>query len=281
MTASPAICLKSPSGDLDLIIQLAVEDRVLTTRIGAPGQPSIVIRQEGRNAYLLSYVQYIEKNLRYYRYLECDFPETTEDGSFGTIIWTNQTPDNPLFKTVSEEVVRCKGHERTWPLLHFAEGLAYDGDFDFGLLGLASGAAGLIIEGPVDVNGILYLTGETGPGLVFIKGDVTAKSLINSDSTTQIDGDLTVTQTVLGTYNDGELYIFGTVSAEALVADDQTVYAKHYNCQRLLQLPSPQDFDWLDPALIVHYDGIPDYVDGGGIWARIQAGESILARANT
>lgn len=274
MSGSSALTLKKDRNDH--IVQLSIYGDVLTIRIGCGTTSCFVVKLNDTPDYLREFSNHIEGNLRKFGYSECNAPEGLTDGSIGNLVWTNKIPDDPSFTSVSNDITRVYGSERPWLILHFAEGLSFDDNFDFGTFGRACGAAGLIIEGPVTTQGILFSTGDDGPVCVRVNGDVTARSLINTNTLMQIDGTLSVMQTVLGKSSDGELYIHGAVSAEALIGDDQVISAERYDCHRFCRDRSP-DISWLDPDVAVLYDGIPDFPDGDKIWDRILNGRSVLS----
>lgn len=79
---------------------------------------------------------------------------------------------------------------------------------------------GMIVDGNLTVNGVIYQPEmDSGPAL-FVTGNVKAKSLSKGGAEFYIKGDLIVEQTIYGYYNHGSLKVEGNTEAVTIFAED-------------------------------------------------------------
>jgi predicted DNA-binding WGR domain protein len=134
----------------------------------------------------------------------------------------------------------------------FKNGLNWIGNFDFEEMVDMDLTTGVIIEGDVNVSGVLSQLTYEYPNPILITGNVMAQSFGHKDSHMRIDGDLRVENIVYGEYNDGSLEIGGDVHGKAWISADHNMYANG-----TYFLPSFDDeYDGLSPKVLDSEGGL-------------------------
>jgi predicted DNA-binding WGR domain protein len=147
------------------------------------------------------------------------------EGSVAGQLWTNEILDHPVYAKFFDLGWGGELRNQVERLIHFPNGLQYDGDFDLEEIADMELSAGLIIEGDVRVSGVFSQLTYTYPGSTLIMGNIYAHSLGHKDSHMRINGDVHVENVVYGEYNDGSLEIAGDVYGRAWINADHNMWA--------------------------------------------------------
>jgi predicted DNA-binding WGR domain protein len=140
-------------------------------------------------------------------------------------LWTNEILDHPVYSQFFDQGWAGELRDKTRRLIHFPNGLQYDGDFDLEEIADMKLGSGLIIEGDVRVSGVFSQLTYTYPGSTLITGNVYAHSLGHKDSYMRIEGNVHVENVVYGEYNDGSLEIAGDVYGQVWISADHNMWA--------------------------------------------------------
>ena len=143
------------------------------------------------------------------------FPCDIEDGSAHAQIF-------PLFNTHNFDQLRASQAA----ILHFPDGLQYEGDLDFEMLADTELSIGVIIEGDMRVEGVLSQLTDDYPGAILVTGNIYAHSLGHENSHMRVLGNVEVQNIVYGRYNDGELVVCGDMSGSILVSCDHSMWTE-------------------------------------------------------
>ena len=147
------------------------------------------------------------------------------EGSVADELIASEIEDHPVYSRIfgmgwGEEL---RGQQKR--IFVFKNGLNWIGNLDFEDIADMDLTTGMVIEGDVNVSGVLSQLTYTYPNPILITGNVRAQSFGHRDSHLCIDGDLRVENIVYGEYNDGQLDIGGDVHGQAWISADHSMHA--------------------------------------------------------
>ncbi|NJK43519.1 MAG: WGR domain-containing protein [Pleurocapsa sp. SU_196_0] len=114
------------------------------------------------------------------------------EGSVAGQLWTDEILQHPRYASFFDLGWAGELRDQRKRLIHFPNGLAYDGDFDLEEIADMGLEAGLIIEGDVRVSGVFSQLTYTYPGSTLILGNIYAHSFGHKDSHLRVKGDVRV-----------------------------------------------------------------------------------------
>jgi predicted DNA-binding WGR domain protein/tetratricopeptide (TPR) repeat protein len=176
------------------------------------------------------------------------------EGSIADELIASEIEDHPVYSRIFEMGwgEELRGQEKR--IFVFKNGLQWTGNLDFEEMADMGLTTGVIIEGDVNVSGVLSQLTYEYPNPILVTGNVKAQSFGHKDSHMRIDGDLRVENIVYGEYNDGQLEVGGDVYGKAWISADHAMYANG-----TYFLPTFHDeYDGLSPK-VLNFDGGLDW----------------------
>ncbi len=216
--------LEHPAGQA--FFEIAEDHNHLQIRRGSIGKPCLVYR--------VSYVTPNAGRLQFERLVKAwqdkGFVQTQArheiiEGCVAGQLSAKDIEDHPVLSKFLDLGYAEKLRGTRKRIIHFANGLQVDDNFDLEEVADMGLEAGLIIEGDVRVSGVFSQLSYTYPTSTLITGSVYAQSLGHKDSYMRINGDLRVENIVYGEYNDGVLEIGGDVYGTAWISADHDMFA--------------------------------------------------------
>lgn len=237
--------------------EIGLVDDLVKVRYGIIGKPCLVfeifINSETQQRFP-EIVNRIQKNWEERGFIVAKKKEII-DGSIAGVLYTDDIREHPIYSQFLSDTPYDFFYEgENNKILHFKNGLHFDGDLDlsvFVIIGISN--VGLIVEGDITVTGLLLAEMN-----MTVFGNVKAKSLFKEMSHVVIRGDLAVEQTVWGEYNDGMLKVTGNVSGEVWLSNDQDMHAEGELKMKSLYTYNDLDGssipDWINPDLFYFED---------------------------
>ncbi len=256
-------------------VELMQHDNCLRIRRGSVGKPCLVYRLSWtRPGKAIEQCARLRAEWTQQGFAE-QAPSLIIDGSIADQAWCNdelaEHPEYGEFFDLGWASDLLGSKQR---LLIFKNGLHVDDDFDLEEIADMGICSGLIIDGNLQVNGVLSQLSYTYPGSTLVLGDVIAHSMAHKDSFLRIKGDARITNIIYGEYNDGSLQIEGDAYGAAWICSDHDMSARHYHLPVFSSHGDDQDWQNLSPKIL----GLDGSLDEASIREFIYAGKSPLRR---
>jgi predicted DNA-binding WGR domain protein/Leucine-rich repeat (LRR) protein len=209
---------------LNKFFEISENNHQLRIRRGTVGQPCLVFhagfRTKGRENF-----ERLVKEWKQKGFVPTQPSTPILEGSIADELIAADIEDHPTYSRLfnlgwGEEL---RGQQKR--IFVFRNGLNFQGHLELEEIADMGLTTGLIVDGDVNVTGVLSQLTYTYPNPILITGNVTAQSLGHKDSHMRIDGDVRVENIVYGEYNDGSLEIGGSVYGNAWISADHSMWA--------------------------------------------------------
>ncbi|MBE5270578.1 hypothetical protein [Stenotrophomonas sp. B2] len=220
----------------------------LRVRLGKIGRPCLVVHASFNAVGKAQEVQrHLAETLLTRGYVECEGGAEIVEGSVVDELYCDGRVPHPLldafFEVIGADELRGRPQRLAW----FRNGLSWHEDFEFERLADLGLHVGVIVEGNVEIDGVLSQLTFDYPEFILVSGDVSAKSFGHRDSSMRVLGDVRVENIVYGEYNGGSLCIEGSVYGRAFISDDHYMYAA--GGYHLLVIRDGENWEYLVPEL--------------------------------
>ncbi|WP_448133484.1 hypothetical protein [Stenotrophomonas rhizophila] len=199
----------------------------LRVRLGTIGMPCLVVHATFKAMGNARSIQQRMVDARLAEgYIECQCAVGIVEGSIADELYCDGREPHallaPFFEVIGADGL--KGLPQRLAL--FRNGLSWHEDFELERLADLGLHAGVIVDGNVEVDGVLSQLTYSYPEFILVSGDVRARSFGHGDSSMRVLGDVRVENIIYGEYNDGALCIKGSAYGRAFISDDHHMYAE-------------------------------------------------------